>query len=254
MPRCFVMQPFDGAEFDKRFDEVYKEAIEDAGFDPYRVDRDDSASIPIVNIESGIKNSSACFADISVDNPNVWFELGYAICANKPLCLVCSNDRYHFPFDVQHRKIIRYKTTSPSDFLDLRNSITNRLKAIQEQDLNIETMIREIPQPERGNLSDMELSALCVILEETDSDVVSTYQIVNGMERLGYNKLGTRFALLNLVSENLIESYIRGDFSGNDYKVYALTSLGKQHIISNIDRMQFKTKPKNVRVSDDIPF
>ena len=45
------MQPFDGAEFDKRYDEIYKPAIEEAGFEPYRVDKDPSATILIEYIE-----------------------------------------------------------------------------------------------------------------------------------------------------------------------------------------------------------
>jgi hypothetical protein len=49
------MQPFDGDEFDKRYDEIYRPAITEAGFEPYRVDRDPGASIPIANIESGIR-------------------------------------------------------------------------------------------------------------------------------------------------------------------------------------------------------
>jgi hypothetical protein len=43
------------------------------------VDRDPSASVPIENIEGGIQGSVACFADVTIDNPNVWFELGYAM-------------------------------------------------------------------------------------------------------------------------------------------------------------------------------
>ena len=45
------------ADFDKRYDEVYKPAIEEAGFEPYRVDRDPSAAIPNENIESGRRHS-----------------------------------------------------------------------------------------------------------------------------------------------------------------------------------------------------
>jgi hypothetical protein len=59
-------------------------------------------------IEKKISESAACFAELSEDNPNIWFELGYAIARDKPLCLVCSETRERFPFDVQHRKIIRY--------------------------------------------------------------------------------------------------------------------------------------------------
>lgn len=32
---CFVIQPFDGGKFDKRYDDVYKPAIMAAGLDAY---------------------------------------------------------------------------------------------------------------------------------------------------------------------------------------------------------------------------
>lgn len=191
MPRCFVMQPFDGDEFDKRFDEIYGPAIKEAGFEPYRVDRDHGVSIPIASIEDGIKDSAACFADISRDNPNVWFELGFSICANKPLCLVCGEERERFPFDIQHRKIITYKKGSPSDFVALKSSITSRLQAITENDEKIDTILKNIVADDRDQLTQLELSALCVIFENIDSNVdgVAIFSIVNDMERLGYNKL-----------------------------------------------------------------
>jgi hypothetical protein len=55
--RCFVIQRFDGARYDRRYDEVFKVAITSAGFTPYRVDRDPSASIPIDSIEEEISNA-----------------------------------------------------------------------------------------------------------------------------------------------------------------------------------------------------
>ena len=95
------MQPFDGGKFDKRFEEVFSPAIKAAGLDPYRVDKDPGVEIPINDIEKGIREASLCFADITTDNPNVWFELGYAISANKPVVLVCSTERTgKFPFDI----------------------------------------------------------------------------------------------------------------------------------------------------------
>ena len=47
MRNCFVMQPFDKGEFDKRYDDVFAPAVKNAGLEPYRVDRDLSVSIPI---------------------------------------------------------------------------------------------------------------------------------------------------------------------------------------------------------------
>jgi nucleoside 2-deoxyribosyltransferase len=117
MPTCFVIQPFDGGAFDKRYEDIFVPAIEAAGLEPYRVDRDPSATIPIDEIEAGIRKADACLADISLSNPNVWFELGYAIASAKPVVLVCVDapDR-RFPFDIQHRAVIVYRTESARDF------------------------------------------------------------------------------------------------------------------------------------------
>ncbi len=131
MNRRFVIQPFDGGPFDKRYDDVFVPAIRAAGLEAYRVDRDPSVDIPIQWIEDGIRNAVACLADISSPNPNVWFELGYAIASQKPVVLVCSHDpKGRFPFDVQHRAIIVYRTESKRDFEELSVQITARLSAI----------------------------------------------------------------------------------------------------------------------------
>ena len=107
---CFVMQPFDGDKYDKRYKDTFAPAIEETGLTPYRVDRDAGVSIPIDDIESGIRTARLCFAEITTDNPNVWFELGFAISAAKDAVLICSEERTsRFPFDVQHRNIIKYR-------------------------------------------------------------------------------------------------------------------------------------------------
>lgn len=268
MPRCFVMQPFDGAEFDRRYDEIYKEAIEQAGFEPYRVDRDRSAAIPITYIENGIKASAACFADISIDNPNVWFELGFAICANKPLCLICSSERPRFPFDIQHRQIIRYRTASPSDFSDLKNAIIERLQAIQEKDLSIESIIKKALPEERGKLSDMEFSALCIVFEDEDLNSLSMESIINAMERQGYTKIAAKVALTRLEQEGLVESQeVSYEMHDGYFRAYQTTSEGKQHILTNMSRIQLRNDSSTSRfgrvtrasrvsemIDDDIPF
>src|SRR5438874_2666843 len=130
MDRCFVIQPFDAGPFDKRFDDVLAPAITKTGLEPYRVDRDTGVTIPIDAIETGIREAAACVADITTDNPNVWFELGYALACRQPVVLICSTQRVtRFPFDIQHRHIITYKTDSPSDFDVLRVELATRLQA-----------------------------------------------------------------------------------------------------------------------------
>ncbi|GIP19645.1 hypothetical protein J40TS1_52870 [Paenibacillus montaniterrae] len=128
---CFVIQPFDGSTFDNRYEDSLVPSIDAAGLTPYRVDRDPSVVIPIIEIETAIKNAQVVLADISLDNPNVWLELGFAIAHKKSIVLICSDIRNsRFPFDIQHRAIIKYKTDSKRDFYLLEHQITEKLRGI----------------------------------------------------------------------------------------------------------------------------
>lgn len=114
---CFVIQPFDKGKFDSRYRDIIKPAIESCGFDVYRVDEDYSVEIPISSIETKIKGASFVIAEITIDNPNVWFELGYALAHSKLVIMLCSDERKsNFPFDIRHRNILTYRTEAPSDF------------------------------------------------------------------------------------------------------------------------------------------
>src|SRR5437867_4055926 len=108
--RCCIFQPFDsGGPYDKRYEGVLAPAVKAANLEAYRVDKDPRATIPIETLHREIRSSTACVADITTDNPNVWYELGYAIASDKPTVIICSNQRgASRPFDIQHRQIIYY--------------------------------------------------------------------------------------------------------------------------------------------------
>ncbi len=133
MATCFVIMPFDGGIFEKRYEDIFEPAIRNAGLEPYRVDRDPAAEIPFNATALGIRNSGICFADITANNPNVWYEVGLADGAEKAVVLVCSDERKDkVPFNVQHRHIIMYRTESSQDFQSLKRRITERLQAIHK--------------------------------------------------------------------------------------------------------------------------
>src|SRR5437868_6441319 len=95
----------------------FQPAISAAGLEAYRVDRDPRVSIPIEEIEAGIRNAEVCIADITTDNTNVLFELAFAIASQRYVVIVCSSERYsRFPFDIQNLSIITYDTESSSEF------------------------------------------------------------------------------------------------------------------------------------------
>ena len=255
MATCFVIQPFDKDTFDKRYEDVFEPAIRAAGFEPYRVDRDPSASIPIEEIETGIGNAQVCFAEITTDNPNVWFELGFAIASRKPVCLVCSTERQSkFPFDVQHRKIIPYDVRSKSDFEELGKKITERLKAIVAKQEQLESVARASPiQPTEG-LSAHEMVALTLVFQSDGG--IAPYQLGQEMENAGFTKLAASLAAAQLHRKGFIVEGTATTYEGDDYRVYQPSSHGIDWLLANQDRLVLRRNSgQGQQITDqDIPF
>ena len=255
MATCFVMQPFDGGTFDKRYEDVFAPAIRDAGLDPYRVDQDPRVSIPIQEIETGIRDSQLCLAEITIDNPNVWFELGYAIACSKEVILICSDERTtRFPFDIQHRTIIKYTTKSISDFQKLSSQITERLKACLQKAETLTTVSEISRLTKFEGLDQHEVVALAALAENLDhpTDHASTFQIKRDMEASGFTKVAATLALVSLLQKGLLESDTFQHDTGDDYLGYKLTNRGWSWILENKDKFVLKKPPKIER--DNIPF
>lgn len=262
MGTCFVMQPFDKGVFDKRYEDIFAPAIIEAGLEPYRVDRDPGASIPIDEIQNGIKSSDVCLAEITTDNPNVWFELGYAIASFKEVVLVCSSERKtRFPFDIQHRTITRYETESPRDFTQLKEKIIKRLIATLEKG---QTLIRIADMPsiaDTEGLSQREMVALVTIAENIDSpsDKVGTYLIKEDMNRAGYTKIAVTLALTSLLRKGMVEDEMDSDNNGNEFFIYTVSPKGMEWLLQNQDKLVLKMKKSKAaqvleKLDDDIPF
>jgi len=263
MERCFVIQPFDGGGFDARFDDVLAPAVKKAGLEPYRVDRDPKASIPIQEIETQIRNSRICLADISLDNPNIWFELGFAIAAEKEVVLICSDHRQtKFPFDVQHRNIIRYKTTSPRDFEELGGKITTRLSALLEKEQTLSAAAQASKLQKIQGLEQHEVVALAALGENIYSltDAASDQNIRQDMERSGFTNLATTIALRALADRGFISQVKLENEDGWSYAGYKFTTDGWNWILANKNQFVLKkpqrqsARPSSSFTDDDIPF
>ena len=133
-PTCFVIQPFDRGKFDKRYEDAFEPALGQAGFEAYRVDEDPGTDVVIAAIENGIRRAAICLADVTTNNPNVWYELGYANAAGKPVILTCCDERGPpLPFDIHHRHVIRYQSESASDFDKLKQEVFKRAKVLLDR-------------------------------------------------------------------------------------------------------------------------
>ena len=265
-PVCFVIQPFDGGKFDKRYDDIYQHAIRDAGYEGYRVDRDPSVNVPIERIEEGIRTSATCFVDVSENNPNVWFELGMAIAYRKPLCLVCSVERgTKYPFDVQHLSIISYKSDSSSDFSELKSKITERLTALT----NLRGELDEIKtltttnSPEEIDSFEAACLAICVSESTGLGSVVSHWIIRNAMENAGYTSIATQIALRRLLRRQFMSAVEMHDDNNEQYDAYGIADKGWNWIERNLQKFELKKAASSSRqknpisqrnLDDDDPF
>ncbi|GAB7562821.1 hypothetical protein LG202_08600 [Methylobacillus methanolivorans] len=259
MPICFVIQPFDNGKYDKRFNDVYKPAIEAAGYEAYRVDKDPSVSIPIESIESGIKEATLCLADITSDNPNVWYELGYAFASNTPVVMVCSDERpgKKYPFDIQHRNIIPYQADSPSDFEKLKHTITTKIKALIAKDNRLQKLSESTPIAPVEGLSQHELMVLAVIAggSSSSSTTITFYEAKTDSERANITNIGFNLAIRKLTSKQLIEEVEELDEnSGYSYNVLTVSNKGWQWIEENESRFVLLKPENNDNLEDDIPF
>jgi nucleoside 2-deoxyribosyltransferase len=264
MPRCFVIQPFDdGGPYDKRYKDVLLPAIKDAGLEAYRVDEDRASSIPIDDIENNIRTSEICLADITPDNPNIWYEVGFAFANDKPVVMICAKPRpTKAPFDVQHRHIIFYTLESSSDFKKLQKDVTERLKAQIEKAAVMQTVASlSAVKPTDSGLTSYEVAVMVSIMENrlTPGEGVTPHDIQKDMRSAGYTDIATSLSLESLKRQGLIEfdEAPTGNFN-ESYTVCTLTSRGLDWMLENKDRFklmreQAERNAPEIR-DEDIPF
>ena len=153
------------------------------------------------SIVQAIRDATICLADITTDNPNVWYELGYAFAAGRSVVMVCSGEREDkLPFDIQHQTVIMYEPESESDFVELRETISTRAKALVKKNAVREVVEAQQIAPTDG-LSQAELSVLAIAAAETavPGNPVSALSLRNDAMRAGLtvSVLESRSVVLN---------------------------------------------------------
>ena len=105
---AFVVSQF-GDNYDTLYSDVIKPICESSGFNATRGDEMATNSMILDDIILSIENAAVVIADISPDNPNVFYEVGYAHAIRKPTILLCEkNCRAKLPFDISGFRTIFY--------------------------------------------------------------------------------------------------------------------------------------------------
>jgi len=138
---CFILMPF-GSWFDRYFKEIYVPATKEAGFEPLRADGLFSAGAVMEQVWTQIRKAKVLLADLTGKNPNVFYELGLAHAARKPVVFV-AGDIEDVPFDVRHLRVVVFDVREPGWSDKLRRDITTYLKNTRSEPE------KSIPQPYR---------------------------------------------------------------------------------------------------------
>ena len=222
--RCCVFQPFDKGDFDKRYDDVLVPAIEAAGLEPYRVDRDAAAVIPVDTLHKEIQSATICRRPSQIEMPTSC-DPGFAIASGKDVVLILLGPNAEkFPFDIQHRGVITYSIGSIRDFKELEQKLTQKLETLLARFENTSEIASASPVKESAGLKPHELTALALLLANSDAtgDEVAANWIKQEMRKAGYTELATRLALARLVRLGYAKSDWRHEGGDDVWAVYGI--------------------------------
>jgi hypothetical protein len=233
---CFVIQVFDGGNYDRRYEETFAPAITSGGASPVRADRILGSKPIIEKIEGALREATVAFAEISEDKPNVFIELGYALDIGIPLVMVCDKaKRPTLPFDIGHRPVIFYKTDTAGDFQKLQEEIEIAIAAaLIDASNRVPASEPMLPAIVRETLSDALKDKLMLeVLEaETgDSMGISAYSLMRSLANDGYSNGLASLAILALIKDSLIVKNEGQDRDGDPYVSYSLTETGRDRLL-----------------------
>jgi hypothetical protein len=109
---CFTIMPF-GGWFDDYYRSIYAPAIKTAGLQPKRADDLMRPGTIVQDIWTYTKEAKIVLADLTGQNPNVFYELGLAHAAAKPAVLV-THSLGDVPFDLRALRVIEFDKSAPN--------------------------------------------------------------------------------------------------------------------------------------------
>ncbi len=118
LPHAFVVMPFGRKQGpDNRwidFNAIYygliKPALEEAGFEPFRADEETVSGDILTDMFQELLLADLVIADLSIDNANVFYELGVRHALRKRGLVHIQSGRSYMPFDIFNVRTVPYHT------------------------------------------------------------------------------------------------------------------------------------------------
>ena len=141
---CFIVSPIgnNDSEIRKNADKVLKHIIVPVcnicNLEPIRVDQINNTDVITQTIIDKLREADLVIADITGHNPNVFYEIGYRVCTNKPI-IYLKNISEKIPFDITTIRTFEYDLTDLDkvDEIKLRLQKTIETISFNKQDENL---------------------------------------------------------------------------------------------------------------------
>ncbi|WP_255088518.1 MULTISPECIES: tetratricopeptide repeat-containing protein [unclassified Synechococcus] len=183
LPHAFVVMPFgrkpggDGVPID--FNRIYSNfihpALKKAGLEPFRADEEQRAGNIHSDMFQELLLADLVVADLTIDNPNVWYELGvrHALSA-RGVVLICGG-RVPTAFDLQPDRKLRYglldgvpdPTTLPSDIENLADMVRATMESWQGR--RISPVYALLPNLQEPDWRSLRVGGVCEFWEQHDA-------------------------------------------------------------------------------------
>lgn len=109
-PTCFVVMQFTD-EFDVLYRDVIRPVCESYGYKVIRGDDFHTSGQIMEDVTRSIRTAALIIADVTPDNANVFYEVGFAHAISKPTILLSDRKREHLPFDISGFRTLFYDNT-----------------------------------------------------------------------------------------------------------------------------------------------
>lgn len=141
MKTCFVVSPIGdiGSDIRNNADKLFKHIIEpickECKFKAVRVDKiNDSDSVTQTIIDK-LLSAELVIADITGHNPNVFYEMGYRKCTNKPI-IHLKNKGESIPFDINTIRTFEYDLTDLDNVEEVKKRLRNTIETFTFESLS----------------------------------------------------------------------------------------------------------------------
>lgn len=128
-PQVFVVM-----QFTEEYNNLYKEVIfpvcTDFGYEVIRADNIYTNSLIVEDIAQSIREASLVLADVTPNNANVYYEVGFAHGIQKPTILLSDRKREKLPFDISGFRLIFYDN-SIAGKSEVESSLRKHLAALR---------------------------------------------------------------------------------------------------------------------------